>query len=256
LAAATISPGEKWLLRLNGGESELQELCRLGNAPDWRVTEDQGNYYLKSPDFDSLEDPREVRERGSELLRIIAGAAKITVDPHFEPIEVAGIARVEEGRPPTQFILPEPVIIELRVPSPTVVTSGSAPLPLLAPVIDVVAMAKEDERVATALHFWGIRHHDWHSLSKVYENIESDVGSRIWKEGWASRGEVRRFTRTAQSREAAGDEARHSLKKYTPPPNPMSVREAQTLVGRILKKWLAFKGEQDEGPTMRPAPRP
>jgi hypothetical protein len=240
LAAATTSPGEKWLLRLSGGESELQELCRLGSAPDWRVTEDGGNYYLKSRDFDSLEDPWEVRERGSDLLRLIAGAAK-SVDAHFEPIEVAGIARVEEGRPPTQFILPAPVIIELRVPSPTVVTSGGAPLPRLTPVVDTVAMAKQDERIATALRIWGIPQHNWHSLYKVYENIKADVGSRIWKEGWASHGDVKRFTQTAQSREAAGDEARHSLKKYTPPPNPMSVREAQSLVGEILEKWLSLK---------------
>jgi hypothetical protein len=192
LTDATTSPGEKWLLRLKGRESQLQELSKLGSQPDWRVAELEGSHYLTSRQFDSLEDPREVRDLARDLLGRIAGAARI-VDPHFEPIEVAGIERVEKGRPPTQFILFEPVVIELRIPPARIVMSNGAPLPRLAPVADMVAIAKQDERVATALHFWGVRRHNWQSLYKVYENIEADVGSRIWKEGWASHTDVRRF---------------------------------------------------------------
>lgn len=235
------SSAEKWLLRLKGGESELHELGKLDSHADWRVVELEGRYYLTSREFDSLEDAREVHDRARRLLRLIAGAAKI-VDPFLEPIEVAGVERVEKGRPPTQFIFPEPIVVELRVPAPTVVTSGGLPTSYLAPVGDIVGLANRDEHVAIALHFWGAGPQSWHSLYKIFENIQVDVKSRIWREGWASHADVNRFTQTAQSMEAVGDEARHSLRKYAPPPRPMSLREAQSLVGQILDKWLRFRG--------------
>jgi hypothetical protein len=75
----------------------------------------------------------------------------------------------------------------------------------------------------------------------VFEVVETDVGSKMFADGWATKKEVKRFTRTANSRHAIGGEARHGHNRFQPPKRPMSHSEAHDLVLGLVRRWLAHK---------------
>src|SRR6266849_8946952 len=82
----------------------------------------------------------------------------------------------------------------------------------------------------------------WVELYRLYEVIESDIGRPvIVANGWVSDRDIGRFKHTANSVEAAGDEARHGKEETDPPARPLSLAEARTLIDRLLSGWLAFK---------------
>lgn len=91
------------------------------------------------------------------------------------------------------------------------------------------------------LHFF--KDETWSSLYKAYEILGDAVGGEhaILKAGWVSKRGLSRFTQTAQSRAALGDLARHASEKFTLPANPMTLKEARTLVKGLLSKWLDAK---------------
>ncbi len=57
--------------------------------------------------------------------------------------------------------------------------------------------------------------------------------------GLVSRTQLRRFKHSANSVNAAGDEARHGVEPRTPPADPMTIAEARSLVDILLSRWLA-----------------
>ena len=103
------------------------------------------------------------------------------------------------------------------------------------------AIAKDDDKVRQALRFWVNAHDNWGNLYKILEIIESDVGSSIYSNGWVSKAEVGRFTQTANSADALGDEARHAKKHVAPPSTPMTIKEARHLIKVLLQKWIESK---------------
>lgn len=53
------------------------------------------------------------------------------------------------------------------------------------------ARGARDPQVAKALRIFGSRDHNWHNLSNILEVVQSDVGGKITKAGWASQADPR-----------------------------------------------------------------
>ena len=73
--------------------------------------------------------------------------------------------------------------------------------------------------------------------------VKEDAGSSV--NDWVSKAELKRFKRTANSVGAVGDEARHGKENTEPPPNPMALREAESLILKLVRDWLEA-GDRDE----------
>lgn len=97
-----------------------------------------------------------------------------------------------------------------------------------------------DPAAQKALRIWGRGPRDWHRLSNIIEIVKANAN--ITANGWASARQVERFDRTANHPDAAGDDARHGLVRVQPPPSPMTLAEAETLVGTVLESWLRSIG--------------
>jgi len=80
----------------------------------------------------------------------------------------------------------------------------------------------------------------WSDLYRLYEVIEHDVGgaTAIERAGWSSGALLERFTRSANSLHAAGDQARHGVERTDPPRNPLTLSEARELIDKLLRAWL------------------
>jgi hypothetical protein len=80
------------------------------------------------------------------------------------------------------------------------------------------------------------------NLYKVFEVMEADVGGDMYRLGWATKAETKRFSHTANSPMAVGyRRARHGKEHNQPPTQPMELAVADELVRRILTRWIMHK---------------
>ena len=203
--------------------------------------------YLSSPEFDALSDYDRVSSRATELLHIMKGLAILRLN--FRPdVEFDHILEIGDASKTTHyhshamdpFISYDEVELEITdVSSCGKRTVESAPLLIES----WTHLSCTDEKVAKTLRMLGSRELNWDNLYKVLEIIQSDVGSRITVEGWASDSKLDQFTRTANSSRAIGDDARHGHVRYEPPPIPMMLPEARTIITSIVVRWLDSKTE-------------
>jgi len=104
----------------------------------------------------------------------------------------------------------------------------------------LVKLAERNTKVADALRFLNMG--GWSNLYKAWEIVSDAAGDyrAVVRNGWAAKRDQSRFTGTAQSRRALGDEARHASakKKYEGPQNPMTLKEAQDFVRSTIRAWI------------------
>jgi hypothetical protein len=109
-------------------------------------------------------------------------------------------------------------------------------------------IAARDEAVARALRILA-EPTSWHNLYRIFEVIRDNCRGEKWirSHGWATKTAMDRFRHTANSPTAIGREARHGSERSTPPPNPVSIREARLLVETIVGGWLRWKVGNSSG---------
>ena len=234
----------KWLVRLGGERLDLEDFPSLLCSPEHTVIEEDGSYYLKSSDFDSLGSADEVRERALAIIEMLNGAMKLHI-PSFRGVYEAGVTLIEEdGRRHHYVYLEASITLRSKVSANLTVTKSNGTRQIAPPPSNVeswISLAKTDKAVADALHFF--RDNTWISLYKVYEIISEDVGGEeaIIRNGWATERRLSRFRQTAQSKAALGDQARHAASRFKPPSRPMTIREAGSLLRGVMLSWLSSK---------------
>ena len=94
--------------------------------------------------------------------------------------------------------------------------------------------------VREALFYFGSGGNPWSNLYKLTEIIEDycEGESELLGRSRCSRSAWDRFRRTANHQEAIGRFSRHARSAVEPPPNPMSVEEAQSLARDLLQGWI------------------
>lgn len=234
-----------WIIELGGERFDLRELLRLNSSPDLCFAEEDGRFYLRAEEFNSYTDAGEVLNRGLEILRFINGIAQIEIQ-NWENVHVIGVARDEPDGKRTQFLFPLPMRGRSR-------SSASATVIRADGTVDdstqkstfesFLEIARKDADVEKALRIYGSREHSWSNLYVIYEIIEADVGGKkvIAGNGWISNAKIEKFKRTANSVTAAGDDARHGKELADPPPSPMLLSEAESMVEELLRWWLLTK---------------
>ena len=115
-------------------------------------------------------------------------------------------------------------------------TGGESPLsPPTSQPDKALAAAAADSNLKKALHLYGRRPRTFVSLYKIFELHQQHPQH----DSWSSKNQRRRFTHSANSPGVHGDDARHAVDKTLPPPNPMSLKEAEAWIAGILTRWVA-----------------
>ena len=236
----------EWLVRLKGDELDLGYLPSLLRSAGHTVIEQNGGYYLRSSDFDSLDSGDAVLERGIAIIKMLNGAMRLRV-PSFSGVGEDGVTVIEEDGRRQHFAYGSVSMqgrSRLRADATVLASDGGEqiePQPPPSNVESWLSLADTDQAVADALGFF--RENTWISLFKVYEIIEKDLGGggAIVRNGLAARKRLRRFTHTAQSSATLGDLARHAASRTEPPPQPMTIQEAELLLRQVMLSWLSSK---------------
>lgn len=234
-----LHPG--WWARLEGQEFDLEALPgALGDHSPVQIRQFDGRYYLRMAEFDQLNESSDVETRAGEILRIVNGAARVQYGDNRE-VRVDAAAQVQPSGQIQHFVhLSGTVHARARV-SATLTVNGesvpAAPEPTIAEL--AVAAALNDPQAERALRIFGRDDVDYRDLYHVLEIAEAAIGSSIYSDGTVTAAEVRRFKHTANSVHELSDQSRHGHETTQPPSQPTSFVEAQELVGRVLRAWLA-----------------
>lgn len=234
----------KWAVYINGDKSILKELSKTIKESDISIRERKGEYYLESTHFNKLKSIKEVKNVAIKIISNLCGAIKLFRDVN-DPITYSYIESIDDNGKRT---------INKEV-SGTITFSGSVTAKIIdsegniipnEPTDDIspiVRLGLKDNNVSDALRLYGYKNHDWFNLYVLLEIVAKDVGDidQIANNNWASKKEIRRFKHTSGSWIVLKDQARHASESTDPPPNPMSLPEARSLISEIIRMWLKSK---------------
>lgn len=224
-----------WLVRLKGEKFDLEDLPSLLRSPEYTIIEENGSYYLKSSDFDTLSSADEVRERAIAIIDMLNEAMNLRIH-NFRGVFEDGVTIIkEDGSRHHSVYLGGSIAARVKVSATVTTSKGTQQIaPQPSDVESWLSLAKGDKAVADALRFF--RENTWISLYKVYETIRADVGGKeaITTNGWATNGRLDQFTHTAQYE-------RHSRNNTPPKKGPMPIQEAESLIRGVLLSWFRSK---------------
>lgn len=230
-----------WRVQLQGNNFDLQELKEILSDHDPTIIQENSDFYLKSKDWDQLEEAKQVRDLAKHVIGLLDNAAYV----YFRDttlITIGHIVRVDDDGRRQNFVFAEAhLALHSRLRATATVT-GPDGQPVESQqehsIIRTLRASAKHSSVADALGF--LHKGDWIGLYKVYEIVRDEVHGEkeIIRQGWLTRESKNRFTQTAQSRDALGDDARHASRKYKPPQEPMSIHEAKAIIGDLLQKWI------------------
>lgn len=234
-----------WCVGLQGNESDLVDLAGL-YADDWKVERQDRCFYLTAPIFDTMNNPSDVYTSAQNLLTIIWGAAQIHYGD-LRPVAVDHIKRFgEDGR----FVFSSAHChgrTKVRASLTVLRADGTVEGPEPNRAVSAwVSLARNDTTVKKVVDLYATLDHTWRNLYFILEIVQDDMGDwkAFVKHGWVTNDRLKVFKRTAQSSAAIGPEARHGRAKYTPPPHPMTIKEARALTQTILRLWLEAKQQR------------
>ena len=232
-----------WFVQITGDNLDLEKLSKSLNSPELSIIQEGPDFILKSTHFDFLKDADHVRNMAIEIISLINGAASLVLGMR-KPLAVDCVVNVDDDGA-RQFFVCCSLGIRLEVSASASVIAADGTVqkePHQAdPIPDWIAIALCDTNVAKVLRLFGAGNHNWVSLYRIYDVIKGDVGD-IAKKEWATKNEIKRFTHTANSPDAIGDDSRHGAGNRPPPEKPMQLSDAKSLFKTIIHEWLRSKG--------------
>lgn len=234
----------KWEVDIIGDPGDLRMLSEGMRSGNISICEREGEFVLRSTQFDSFQDANDVRTYAQQIVSSLSGYSRLVLGAH-KPIKVGSVVIVRDDGTKNVFVQLEPLTIRARVSLPSVaVTRADGTVEHHRPadsVEDWLEAAKQNPAVAKALRLRNADSLSWVELCRIYEVVEGDAdGSHIVTSG-REHSEIARFTHTANSVGACGDQARHGKETTQPPKNPISLSQARSLIDRLLKTWIARK---------------
>jgi len=230
----------EWIVTLSGDNHFLEELSKSFNSADICIQKENGNYILKSDRFADLSTDQDVRDHAETLLQLLKGPAKLALG-NGPAIIIEHVLQIRDDRPRHYFVyLSECVTLSCSVDERIINPDGTVEEHHPADAaLDWVRLSQKEPAVKMMFDQVSDDFENWHGLYNVFDIIREDVGD-IPEKGWCDAGELKRFTRTANSKEAVGVKARHG-KWISAPCNPMSLSEAKGLITKIITEWLQEK---------------
>lgn len=235
-----------WRVNLDGHPFDLADLVTLGDYfsdEELSVQQDGARFWFTSAELASLPDYSAVHKRATELLELLNGVGAALLGTR--PVAIDSISEFSaDGIEHIHKSVAATLGVRTRLTAKaTVIGDDGSVVPAEAQSRSRLMPALQDEKVRSALRIYGSQERNWVNLVKVFELVESDVGSGMYARDWISKAKADLLNRTANSRAAIGDEARHGHRRVPAPPNPMTIAEARELIRGLLEKWLRWKAE-------------
>lgn len=224
-----------WRTGVVGNHEDLKFLARIFDD-DPRIVKEESDFFLEWSEFDSTDDPDEVKRMARDALQLIVGISELD-HGLFEGVRIGGVFKsnngtsvFEKGGPVRSHATPE-MREALGLEEPEIYDENEA-----------VQFALSDEAVRDLLLYWE-RSDSWHNLYKILEFIEGDISEDDLEDtGWISKEDYKNFRRTANHKKIIGRDARHGTSKHrSGPTKAISHEDARNLVCNVSIEWLKRK---------------
>jgi hypothetical protein len=226
----------RWLIRLDGEDSVLEEFPRW--FPDGEVFYfREGNYfYLTGQVFDVHSEPKDVYEKAIEIVEEYSAIISVLC-PRFRKPAVTTIFHENSDGIRKQHCFVSGGFACIRIQA----VGGEKPLKTEAQKL--LEIARTDSHLMLILYLWCDTPRTWPRLYRILEEIERYLGNKqICSMAFYSNSQRERFRRTSNSAETAGKDARHAAGKSKPPDKPMTFDEVVKFINEIIHELFQLDG--------------
>lgn len=206
--------------------------------------------YLTGSAFEEFSDADAVRKEARQ--RVAECSAIISLEwLEFRPPTVGNVERENANQDRDKYLLAESGEYRIRGGSVGLAEGrskasaigeaigGPPPEPQPTSAQRMLNRASQNQRLQSALRLFYRQPLDPNRLYKIVETIERELGCSAAAAGFCSANQLERFTRSVNSDEVMGEDARHAAGKYVPPKIPMDVGEATGFVRQLLLAVLS-----------------
>lgn len=218
-------------MQLIGKESILSELENAFTASELQIKKIDHLYILKSDTFQPLINPDDVRSEAKNIVEKVNAGLKFSMCV-TTPISVGGgVYNIDKRGNIVQSI------VQATLTARYDIIEGD-----VKQIPKWVKIAQQNAKVSEAFELISNDFSSWFTLYKILELLEEDSFPPVLRKG-GHKGDVDRFTQTAQSKAALGITHSRHAKEIPSPLNPMSLNEAQRFIRGLLIEWLECKDE-------------
>ena len=229
----------RWQICIEGDKFALEYLSASFTGETLAIEKYEGEYFLSAAGWDSLANVFDVYVAAADVVVRLNGAARVGIGL-LSPIVTTVVYETEADGKKHMWDYAGRVPIRLPIDADATKAAAAA---ARNPTKLLYEASLSNSALASALRVLAIGFVDWVMLYRLYEIIERDMGgqSSVIDQGWITRADLRRFKHTANTPSVAGPLARHGVDRAVPPRAPMSLGDAQALVGHIFQLWAAMK---------------
>lgn len=236
-----------WSVELLGERHVLDALRLAFNSSPLIVSFDEshGRYFLVLPSLSNVTDVNEVRLVAETAVASFAGALFFDGRTLLEPLRVGAVHSVDENGHKQVYVTCSSGIRLTAAAHVAILDSDGNVIPELHKdrrLSHLQLLIAKNENIAKVSRLaqepdFGT----WVGLYRVFEVIFQDAVGTQGLRDWVSRRSTIRFCRSANHPLVAGDAARHGHSDEEPPPQPMTLLEAQAWLKGLLHCWIEHR---------------
>jgi hypothetical protein len=225
----------RWLVELNGDPFDVNEfLFCFPNGDAYAIAENR-KVFLTGGVFDKLTEPSQVHETAEHITDEYFAIISL-LQYGFKKPSIGVVFREADDGNRKGFAISSGVASG-RSKARSV--SGEQDVqPRSTQAQELLSASRSDRRLQVAVSLVAVPGATWPHLYRCLEEIEHYLGKKASEAGLCSGNQRERFTRTANTAEVAGRDARHRLGKFDPPSDPMPLHEARTFILQTLQATL------------------
>jgi hypothetical protein len=231
----------RWLVELTGESFDLEEFPKWFPDGENCAVREGNSYYLTGSAFEKFTEATAVRDAAVQVVDEFFALGSLLVNNLRKPVIGSRVIR-EEGGERRENTVVMPGAVEIRGKANSLFVSDQPATPQGPTQAQRrLSASRANIHLNMAVMLWGDLPRSWARLYRTLEEIEAALGRPVDAEGMCSDNERERFTRSANSAEVAGKDARHRGGKYDPPKKPMSLQDADAFVRKMLAAALDKK---------------
>jgi len=228
----------RWLVQLSGERADLEEFPR--SFPDGEVfaIEENEAFFLVGPAFEVLPNAEAVLREAVRALDRFTAVISLLWPGLRKPTASHVVRETDEGTRNVFAFMSASLSMRAKVHADLGVLGETQQKPQRTQAQELLSQAAGSPHLELALSLWADQVRTWPRLYRIMEEIEQHLGKHVDVSRLCSANQRERFTRTANTAEVSGPDARHATGKFAAPNNPMSLPEAAEFVGQMLVRVL------------------
>jgi len=224
----------RWLIELNGETFDIDEFPFWFPAGPIHAIKEDGKVFLTGSAFQTLHEPAQVHASAVQILDECFAIISLLQANLQKPSIGAVIHEADDGTRSGAVFMTGTAVGRSKVRAVSLGPPGAR-----TQAQELLLASRRDRRLQIAAFLLSNHAVTWPHLYRCLEEIESFLGRKVHEAGFCSANQRERFTRSANSAEVSGNDARHAVGRFDPPPNPMSLKDACGFLSQLMQAVLS-----------------